>query len=343
MKRVSLILPCRNEASYIRGCLDSILAGTYPHDRLELFVVDGRSDDATRDIVAEYAERYPWIQLVDNPERIVPSALNLGVRQATGDIIARVDAHAIYPPDYLSLLVEAMVETGADNVGGRVVTVPSGKTAQAQAIAFALAHPFGVGNSYFRIGSANRRWTDTVPYGCYRREVFDRIGLFDEDLVRNQDEEFNYRLIGAGGRVLLLPEVASLYFARESCGQAARMLYQYGYFKPLVAQKLGRVFTARQLVPPAFVAWLILGPLLAALWPLIGLLWMVSVLLYAATAFAVSLPMLRTHGLRCALMLSWVFPVLHVAYGSGFWRGLWDLVAARSRRWREAAAVPLTR
>ena len=163
--RVSLILPCRNEESHIAACLDSLLASTYPRDDLELIVVDGDSDDRTRDIVARYAERHVCIRLLDNPKRIVPTALNIGIRAATGDVILRADAHALYPPEYVPRLVAALLASGADNVGGCVVTLPSDDSATASAIATALSHPFGVGNSWFRIGRARTpRWVDTVPY-----------------------------------------------------------------------------------------------------------------------------------------------------------------------------------
>jgi len=206
---VTVIVPCRNERRYIAACLDSILATAYPADRLEVLVVDGASDDGTRDAVRAYAAREPRVRLLDNPRRSAPAALNLGIRAARGEIIARMDAHVVYPPHYLPVLVEALLETGADNVGCPIVTLPADESATARAIACALSHPFGVGNSRFRIGSAVRREVDTVPFGCFRRDVFDRVGLFDEELIRNQDDEFNFRLIRSGGRVLLVPDVAA--------------------------------------------------------------------------------------------------------------------------------------
>jgi glycosyltransferase involved in cell wall biosynthesis len=221
MTPITMILPCRNEAPFIGPCLDTLLASRVPTDRLEILVVDGMSDDGTRSVVERYAARYPGIRLLDNPRRIVPAALNIGIAAATGEIIVRVDAHALYPSEYVPRLVEALETTGADNVGGRIVTLPQNDSPEAWAIALALSHPFGVGNSYFRIGSDAPRWVETVPYGCWRREVFDRIGGFDEDLVRDQDDEFNYRLIRSGGRVLLLPDVVSYYFARDSVRQTA--------------------------------------------------------------------------------------------------------------------------
>lgn len=340
---VTIILPCRNEAKYIARCLDTLLATTYPQDRLELLVMDGRSEDRTREIVAAYAVRFPWIRLLDNPRRIAPAALNLGIEAARGEVIVRVDAHALYPPEYLGRLVQALTTTGADNVGGPVVVLPADRTPRAKAIAVALAHPFGVGNSWFRIGSAQPRWVDTVAYGCWRRDLFERIGKFDEDLVRDQDEEFNYRTIARGGRVLLLPEAVSYYYARPTPRLAGRMLYQYGWFKPLVAWKLGRVATLRQLVPPLFVLALVGGALLAPFFTPVRLLWFAMLLAYATGLAVAMIGAARAHGLKVALALAWVFPVLHVSYGSGFLQGTWSNLLGRGLRWRDPAAVPLSR
>src|SRR5205085_1817966 len=161
------------------------------------------------------------------------------------------------PPDYIALSVAALEQTGADNVGPVIVTRPADGNAVARAIAVALSHPFGVGNSHFRIGSRERRWVDTVPFGCFHRRLFDQVGMFDEELPRNQDDEFNFRLAKHGARVLLEPRLVAYYYARGSIRQVARMWYQYGYFKPLVAKKVRRVMTLRQLVPACFVLGLV--------------------------------------------------------------------------------------
>lgn len=218
---VSIVVPCRNETEYIRPLLDSILANTYPRDRLEVLIVDGMSDDGTRAVIAEYVARHPVIRLLDNPKRITPCALNLGISRARGTIIVRMDAHASYPPNYVADLVDWLERTGADNVGGAWVTLPGGDTATARAIAAALSHPFGIGNARYRLGTTELREVDTVPFGCFRRDVFDRVGLFDEELVRNQDDEFNFRLLRAGGRILLVPGVVSHYYARRTLPASA--------------------------------------------------------------------------------------------------------------------------
>ena len=319
---VSVIVPCRDEERYIARCLDSIAATDYPRERLEVLAVDGVSEDRTRAIVADYGARYPFIRLLDNPGRIPPTAVNAGIRAARGEILVRMDAHVVYPPEYIPRSIAALAETGADNVGGVVVTRPAIPTAVGRAIAIALSHPFGVGNSRYRIGSRERRWVDTVAFGCFRADVFQRIGLFDEDLPRNQDDELNFRLTKQGGRVLLEPSVVAYSFALESLGQLARMWYQYGYFKPLVAKKVGRVMNLRQLVPACFILCLTAS---AALTPFLESAQLVLAGItgsYAALSIGYGLAAARKHGLACALVLPIAFLAIHVAHGVGFLRGV---------------------
>ena len=165
-------MPCRNEGNRIRECLESIVRNDYPKDQMEVLVVDGMSDDGTRATVAEYVARHPHIQLRDNAKAITPAALNIGIAEARGSIVIRMDAHVEYPANYISSLVDCLITSGADNVGGVCVTLPGKNTPLAKAIALGLSHPFGVGNSRFRIGSDVARWVDTVPFGCYRQGCF---------------------------------------------------------------------------------------------------------------------------------------------------------------------------
>ncbi|HEY9516645.1 MAG TPA: glycosyltransferase family 2 protein, partial [Gemmatimonadaceae bacterium] len=290
MPLVSVIIPCRNERDWIHACLTSLLRADYPSDRLEIVVVDGMSDDGTRDCIARLAAENPRIRMLDNPARITPSALNIAIANSRGDVILRADAHSRYPESYVPDLVRWLGDSGADNVGGVWITEPGGPGAMARAIAAAMSHPLGVGNAHFRIGTREPRWVDTVPFGCYRRDVFERIGLFDEDLIRNQDDELNVRLIRAGGRILLVPDVVCSYNARDSLAKLWRMYYQYGYFKPLVARKVGGVFTWRQLVPPAFVLALAVSLILAIAWPATAPLLFAVVAIYLVAVLGTALP-----------------------------------------------------
>jgi glycosyltransferase involved in cell wall biosynthesis len=337
------VIPCRNEGEYIRPLLDSLLANDYPRDRLELLVVDGMSDDATRDVIASYARRHPSIRLLDNPRRSTPHALNVGITQARGAIIMRVDAHASCPPSYVADLVAWLERTGAEYVGGAWVTLPGDSTPTARAIAAVLAHRFGIGDSHYRLGTKEVREVDSLPFGCFRRELFERLGLFDEELVRNQDEEFSFRVLKAGGRVLLVPGVVCSYYARRSLRQLGRMFYQYGRFKPLVALKVGRIMTLRQVVPAAFVLSVLLTGLAAPWVAAARVLGVVILGTYLALNAGCALALAWRHGLRVGLAAAAVFPLVHVCYGCGFLRGAVALLARSRSRTFDLSSTPLSR
>lgn len=341
---VTIVVPCRNEERYIVECLDSILACDYPSDRLEVLVVDGMSDDGTRAVLADYAARNPLVRMLDNPHRITPVALNLAIRAARGEVIVRMDAHVVYPRNYVSRLVAALDEFGADNVGAVLRTLPANQTAMGKAIAIGMSHPFGVGTSYFRIGTDQPRWVDTIAFFCIRRATFDRVGMFDEELIRHQDGEFNARLIKSGGRILLIPDVVSYYYARATLRQVGRMFYQYGYFKPLVAKKLGRFMTVRQLIPPGFVLGLLVTGVAALLWKPALILFGLVAGSYAGIVLGSAVQTALKQGPAVGAALATVLPVIHVSYGVGFWRRVVELLLPSRRTSAERAAeLPLSR
>lgn len=341
---VTIVVPCRNEERYIVECLDSILACDYPPDRLEVLVVDGMSDDGTRAVLADYAARNPLVRMLDNPRRITPVALNLAIRAARGDVIVRMDAHVVYPRNYVSRLVAALDEFGADNVGAVLRTLPANQTPMGKAIAIGMSHPFGVGTSYFRIGTDQPRWVDTIAFFCIRRATFDRVGMFDEELIRHQDGEFNARLIKSGGRILLIPDVVSYYYARATLRQVGRMFYQYGYFKPLVAKKLGRFMTVRQLIPPGFVLGLLVTGVAALLWKPALILFGLVAGSYAGIVLGSAVQTALKQGPAVGAALAAVLPVIHVSYGVGFWRRVVELLLPSRRTSAERAAeLPLSR
>ena len=340
---VSVILPCRNESRYIARCLDSVFANDYPSGAFEVLVADGRSDDGTREILDDYARMHPNLKVLDNPQRITPCALNTAIRAARGEIIVRVDAHVLYPATYIRQLVDALIETGAESVGGVIRTIPAADTAMARAVAIGMSHPFGFGDSHFRIGSSVRREVDHVPFFCCRRTVFDRIGLFDEELVRNQDGEFSWRLRASGGRIMLIPEISSSYFARDTIGKLARMMFQYGYFKPLTIRKIGRAVTARQFAPSLLVLSLALS-LSASPWSGTARLAFAGVsIAYIAAVLMAAGRTLRTHPPTVAGALLAVFPAMHFSYGYGFVRRWVELAVGAKQEQRDRALVPLTR
>jgi glycosyltransferase involved in cell wall biosynthesis len=340
---VSVILPCRNEIKNIRSCLESVVASDFPKNQLELLVVDGQSDDGTREVVFDFSKRYPWIKIFDNIRRITPAGLNIGIQSAKGQIVMRMDAHTVYPPNYISGLVAWLIRSSADNVGGICITRPANESSKAHAIAFALSHPWGVGNAYFRIGINEPKWVDTVPFGCYRKEVFDRIGLYDEALVRNQDDEFNHRLIKRGGRILLVPEIISFYSARESLGKLWVMYYQYGYFKPLAARTIGAVMTVRQVVPSIFVISLVLSATLAPWSYLMLVLFTTIVIAYVAFDLFVSVRAAIERSVGCGVWSAVVFPILHISYGIGYLKGLLDFLVLRKKETSDPFALSISR
>ena len=326
---VSVVIPCRNERRHIIGCVDSVIGNDYTSD-IEILIVDGHSTDGTREVIAKNSQRWRNVILLDNPSQTTPAALNIGIREAHGNVIVRMDAHCRYPDNYIRTLVEWLERSGADNVGATCRTLPGSDTATARAIAIALSHPFGVGNSHFRVGTATPKWVDTVPFGCYRRSVFERIGLFDEELAKNQDDEFNQRLLKSGGRILLVPDITVDYFARDSLSKVWRMYFQYGYYKPLVARKLGYVGTIRQVVPAVFVAALgsaiLLSPWIRfSRFALAAILAAYAIGLLAAVVSASR----KSVDIRTVGMIGAVFPALHLAYGWGSIRGIFRFLVLR--------------
>jgi glycosyltransferase involved in cell wall biosynthesis len=326
---VTVIIPTRNEVKHVAECLTSIVDGTYPHPSMEILVVDGESDDGTPEIIQSFAERHAFVRLLRNPARTVPYAMNIGIREARGELIVRMDAHAHYGPDYLKQLVTWMQRLAADNVGGVSTTRPASAAPQARAVAIILSHPLGVGPSLFRVGATAPIEVDTVPFGCYRREIFARIGTYDERFVRNQDDELNARLKSAGGRIFLVPEIRIEYVARESLRKMARMLYQYGYFKPLIAIKLGRPATVRQLAPPVFTAAVLGLPLLFWQLPWTLYVWGIAVGAHGTINLVVSASLARANSWRLFPYLICGFLLGHLAYGTGYLRGLFDFAILR--------------
>ena len=212
MHSVSILIPCYQERNFIRSCLESVQAFTLPEGTsIEILVIDGMSTDGTREIIAEMATRDPRIRLIDNPQRNQSPGLNLGIAAARGDFLMRLDAHSVYPADYLALTLETALRTGADNTGGVVATLRRGEGYQAALVQALTTHKFGVGDSGFRTDAAEGA-ADTVPYGCFRRDVFARVGKFDERLLRAQDYEMNRRITAAGGTVWMNPRIQVRYY-----------------------------------------------------------------------------------------------------------------------------------
>ena len=319
---VSVIMPIRNEAAYIARSLGAVLAQDYPHDCYEVLVADGNSRDRTRHIVDYMAARSDvLVTLVDNPGKIVPTGFNRALKQAKGEVIVRVDGHTLIEPDYVRQCVDALQRTGADNVGGRMNAIS--KTPLGQAISLATSSPFGVGGARFHY-SDQEEWVDTVYMGAWPREVFERIGGFDEEMVRNQDDEFNYRLQASGGKILLTDRIRSRYFNRADLRSLWRQYYQYGMYKVRVLQKHPLQMRPRQFAPPILAAAVVGGGLLSLLLRvrLVRTLWRFVTSLYVMANLGASIYMAAKNGWQYLRMFPVIFAALHFGYGLGFLRGL---------------------
>jgi len=341
MTTVAVLVPCRNEERYIARCLDSLVANDFDLSRLEILVIDGMSCDGTREIVDEYSQRHRHLRRIDNLAGDKPSALNLGIQSATADIVIRVDAHAVYPHDYISRLVAGLQETGADNVGG-VRETALGETAWEQAVGIVISHRFAAGNALHRTGVRNHamRDVDTVFGGCYRREVFERIGGFHPGLLRAQDRELNARLIEAGGRIVLIPDVRCTYFPRTRWWSYTNWIFQGGFWVYYASRFTTTPLRSwRNAIPIFFVLWHALLACLPFSGSLLGTVLLGTVLLaplaaYWVLAFLFAASAAWEH--RSAAIfprLVILFATTHFAYGVGSIAGIvaWKLRGREDR------------
>lgn len=324
MLPVSIILPCFNEKRHIKSLLNAIKAQTFPHSQMEVIIADGMSTDGTREVIAEWNKENPdlKIRIVDNEKRIIPAALNRAIEQATGEIIIRLDGHSQPYPDYVALTVAALEARKADNVGGIWEIRPGAETWIAKSIARAASHPLGVGDALYR-HAKTAAYVETVPFGGFRRELWMRIGRFDETLLTNEDYEFNARILKSGGRIWLNPEIKSIYYSRATLGELVRQYWRYGFWKYRMLRRYPATVRWRQALPPAFVFTLIL--FLCLSWqPLFGALLILEILLYSITLLFLGLiEGFRTHSLQILIGLPLSIASMHLAWGSGF---LWSMV-----------------
>ena len=323
---VSVIMPIRNEVEYVERSLSAVLRQDYPEDRFEVIVADGTSTDGTLQIIWKIQSKWPQLRLVENPGKIVATGLNAAISRARGEVIVRVDGHCEIAPHYVRRCVEHLRSENSSVVGGPIETV--GETPLARVIAAAMSSPFGVGNSAFRTTRHKTLLVDTVPFPAYKRSVIEEAGFADEELVRNQDDEYNYRIRKLGGRVLLAADVTSRYYSRSTLFSLARQYYQYGYWKVRVLQKHPHQMSLRQFVPPAFVASLMISLALIS-WQGSPIPLLFILVPYGLANLGASLWTAHMQGWGKIFLLPVVFAILHLGYGLGF---LWGLLRF-SRRW----------
>ena len=334
---LSVIVPVRNEERFIRPCLESILADA-PPGGVEVIVVDGMSDDATARIVEAIADVDARIRLIRNPSRFVPRAMNLGIAAARGPFIGRIDGHCLVVTGYFPGCLARLIRGGYECVGG--VLVHEGGTGKERAVAAAMTSPVGVGSARFRTARAAGadELVDTLSFGVYRRDLFDRIGMFDEQFVRNQDDELNLRLIRAGFRILLAPALRIRYFVRGSLRQLSRQYFQYGYWKWRVFAKHGRFASMRHLAPSTFVLCLIIAAILA-LFNTAGRLALGLVLGLYLLVIAIEALRLRLSAKTGLANTALALMTLHFSYGVGLLNAIVD---AAWHRVRGRATTPPT-
>jgi len=320
---ISITIPARNEEKYIEKCILSILSADYPQEKIKVFVCDGLSTDNTREIVSSLSNKHKNIQLIDNEKQTTPFALNLGLKASNCAIKIILGAHAEIDEDFLKNNVSVLnnyPEVGC--AGGIIENVYENESAET--IGLAMSSVFGVGNAHFRTGSKNG-FVDTVAFGAYRNEVFEKIGYFDEDLIRNQDDEFNFRLLQNGFKIYLNSNIKSKYYVRASFSKLYKQYYQYGYWKVYVNKKHKAVTSIRQLVPLFFVLFLFLGLTLSFLHWVLGTLFSLGVLAYIGLAIVFASQ--KSTSFEKITGIAYTFFLLHFSYGLGYLVGIFDFIA----------------
>lgn len=333
MQRVTIAMPAYNEERYIEACIASVQAQDYPGELIEILVADGRSTDKTREILARLTEADPRIRMIDNPARLQAAGLGQIVKEATGDVIVRMDVHCEYAPDYVRKCVETLERTGADNVGG--AQRAKAKTPFQRALCAALTSPLGVGGAKYRSSEAEG-FVDTVFLGTFRRKVFETVGLWDPGAITNEDAELNQRILDSGGQIYLSRDIVVHYFPRDSLKALAKQYYKYGRGRARTLLKLGSTPTLRPFIPFAMVAGAATMLLLPPLWPLAPAAFATYALATGAEAVRVGAKLGPA-----AIPTIWaIFPTLHLSHGIGVAAGL--LKYLRNPDWQaEPELVPL--
>jgi glycosyltransferase involved in cell wall biosynthesis len=313
---VSVVIPMRNEERHIAACLDSLLHQTYPSDLCEIIVVDGRSTDRSLEIVERLQQRSNNIRILDNPAAIVPTAMNIGIRHARGEIVIRADAHSTYPHNYIETCVETLARTGAENVGGPVVTVAPNGSFSARLVAAILSNRFGVGNSEFRT-STKEGFVDTVPFGAFRKELFERIGLFDETMGRNEDNEINARIRQSGGKIYLTPALTLNYFPRDTFSKLIKQNYDSSEWHLFTLRTHRRAMGLRHLLPACFLL-VVLVLLITSFVSKIALACLGAMLgIYFLTAILFTIRSAQSLSPALMVALPFAFFIFHMSYGAG--------------------------
>ncbi len=327
---VSVIIPCYNEQETIASLLEAIDQQTYPSERIEVIIADGMSTDNTCQRIEEFISQHPGfiVQVIENPERIIPKALNRAIDHARGEVIIRLDAHSLPYPDYIERCVAALESKKGDNVGGMWEIEAGDQTWLARSIAIAAAHPLGVGDARYRVGG-KAQYVDTVPFGAFWKVLFERLGNFNENLLTNEDYEFNTRIRLSGGKIWFDPQIRTKYLARKNLRELFKQYWRYGFWKAKMVQMYPKTLRWRQLLPPLFVfsllAGIVLSPFLwlARYW--VGIQLGVYVLVLGLIALREAF-----HRKQVAILLGLPISIatMHIAWGTAF---LWSMITPNGK------------
>lgn len=331
-KTVSIVIPCRNEENYIEQCIKSFLVQSYPQELIEIIVADGMSTDNTRKIIDEMKKEHKNIKLLDNLKLSAPTGMNLGIKESKSDIIIIFGAHAYADKDFVRENVLALEGKDIGCAGGVITTIND--SIKGEAIAEAMSCPFGVGNALFRYAE-KEAFVDTVGFGAYDRKFIIDIGLFDEELVRNQDDELNFRVQKAGKKILLNPKIKATYFSRGDFKKLWRQYYQYGFWKVRVIQKHKKPASIRHLIPLMFVLFLLDGGILSIFSKFIFIGYLLTLLLYLLLDLTFSVKICKKKSIKHLPYLFITFPILHISYGVGFIMGLFNFYIFKSKSMEE--------
>mgnify|MGYP000943495772 CR=1 FL=1 len=324
MTYISIIIPVRNEEKFIENCLKSVLQfedlRTF---EFEILIIDGMSIDNTLKIVNKFKQNEPTIKYIENPEIIQATALNIGLKEAKGEWILRLDAHSEYPKNYLKILYETALRTNADNTGGIVETLPYDTSYAASVVQALTTHKFGVGNSGFRVGMKEGP-ADTVPFGFFKKSIFDKIGYFDERLVRAQDYEFNRRILASGGKIWLNPKVCLKYYNQPNLFKFLhKQIAKEAPYNAYMWYLAPYTFAYRHAITAVFASGILAGILLAALFPFFLYLFIIIAGLYGLIAISSSFQQaIRFKKPAHALVLPFSFFLYHFLHGLGVLYGI---------------------
>jgi len=328
--QTSIIVPCYNERTTIQLLLDALYAQTYPRTAMEVVIADGASTDDTPSVIADWQQAHPDLRVVvvQNPARTIPAGLNTAIQASQGEIIVRLDAHSKPEPDYVARSVAAILEGRGQNVGGVWDIQPSREDWIARSIAAAASHPIAVGDARYRY-SGQAAYVETVPFGAFKRDLLDQVGMFDETLLTNEDYEFNTRIRQSGGKVWFDPQIRSVYYARENLNALARQYWRYGYWKVQMLRRYPNTIRWRQALPPLFVLTLIVLTLLApfltlVFWSLVSIITLYTAILVCVGGYLAL--QRKTPGFALGVPLA--IACMHFSWGTGF---LWGMIRPQKR------------